>query len=217
MRSLLSQFQTPTAPRKSQSVFSGLVAHPVALQSGSPSLLRIGNFLFSPTLSAIDGCHPKQLLHGCQCPFSVHSLKFESVRATNASCCIVNALVNRWLICSRFSTGAFTVRTEKKRRRADSSWQGAKGLPCKVSSLLLPRADIGNVQRDLNTRGMVNFHLSVPRSHSPVSGDPRSCIGPHTDLRVGAHCTPGTESCCERSRSTCLRTCHRPCIQRSSV
>ena len=69
MRSLLSQFQTPTAPRKSQSVFSGLVAHPVTLLSRSPSLLRIGNVLFSPTLSAIDGCHPKQLLHGCHAPF----------------------------------------------------------------------------------------------------------------------------------------------------
>jgi hypothetical protein len=74
-RSLLSQFQTPTAPRKSQSVCSGPVAHPVALLSGSPSLLQIGNVLFSPTLSAIDGCHPKQLLRGCQCRFSVQTLK----------------------------------------------------------------------------------------------------------------------------------------------
>src|ERR1700739_3070145 len=77
MRSPLSQFQTPAAPRKSQSVFSGLVAHPVTPLSGSPSLLRIGNVLFSPTLSAIDGCHPKQLPHGCQCPFSVQTLKFK--------------------------------------------------------------------------------------------------------------------------------------------
>jgi hypothetical protein len=89
MRSLLSQFQTPTAPRKSQSVFSGLVAHPVALQSGSPSLLRIGNFLFSPTLSAIDGCHPKPLVMGCQCPFSVQTLSFKRVRAIKASHWIV--------------------------------------------------------------------------------------------------------------------------------
>ena len=39
---------------QSQSIFSGLVALQVTLPSGSLSLLRIGNFLISPTLSAVD-------------------------------------------------------------------------------------------------------------------------------------------------------------------
>ena len=71
----------PNCSSQNQSVFSGPVAHPVTLLSGSPSLLRIGNGLFSPTLSAVDGGHPKQLLHRCQCRISVQSLRFEEHRS----------------------------------------------------------------------------------------------------------------------------------------
>ncbi len=49
----------PNCSSQSQSVFSGLVARPVTLPSGSPSLHRIGNVLFSPTLSAVDGSQVK--------------------------------------------------------------------------------------------------------------------------------------------------------------
>ena len=45
----------PNCSSQSQSVFSGLAARPVALSSGSLSLHRIDNVLFSPTLSAVDG------------------------------------------------------------------------------------------------------------------------------------------------------------------
>ena len=45
----------PNCSSQSQSVFSGLAARPVALSSGPLSLLRTGNVLFSPTLSAVDG------------------------------------------------------------------------------------------------------------------------------------------------------------------
>ena len=44
----------PNCSSQSQSVFSGLVARRVASPSGSPSLLRISNVLFSLTLSAVD-------------------------------------------------------------------------------------------------------------------------------------------------------------------
>ena len=44
----------PNASSQSQSVFSGLVADQVALASRSPSLLRTGEVLFKPTLSAVD-------------------------------------------------------------------------------------------------------------------------------------------------------------------
>ena len=64
----------PNCSSQSQSVFSGLAARPVALPSRPPSLLRIGNVLFSPTLSAVDGPQPKQLLPRCQCRFSVQTL-----------------------------------------------------------------------------------------------------------------------------------------------
>src|SRR5258707_3151172 len=63
----------PNWSSQNQSVFSGLVASPVTLPSGSLSLLRISNDLFSLTLSAVDGCQAKQLLHRCQRRFLVQS------------------------------------------------------------------------------------------------------------------------------------------------
>src|SRR5499433_3003939 len=42
---------------QSQSIFSGLAAFRVAPSGVSPSLLRTGNVLFSPTLSTVDGCN----------------------------------------------------------------------------------------------------------------------------------------------------------------
>jgi hypothetical protein len=57
----------PNCSSQSQSVFSGLVSDQVTLASRSPSLLRTGKVLFKPTLSAVDVCQLKQLLHRCQC------------------------------------------------------------------------------------------------------------------------------------------------------
>ncbi len=45
----------PNCSSQSQSVFSGLAACRVAPAGGSLGLLRIGNVLFSPTLSTVDG------------------------------------------------------------------------------------------------------------------------------------------------------------------
>ena len=56
----------PNCSSQSQSVFSGLVAYRVAPVCRSLGLLRTGNFLFSPTLSTVDGDQLKQLLRGCQ-------------------------------------------------------------------------------------------------------------------------------------------------------
>ena len=44
----------PNCPSQDQSVFSGLATLRVAPAGGSLSLLRIGNVLFSPTLSTVD-------------------------------------------------------------------------------------------------------------------------------------------------------------------
>ena len=52
----------PSCSSQSQPVFSGPAARPVSLPGKSPSLLRIGNVLFSPTLSAVDGRDIKYLL-----------------------------------------------------------------------------------------------------------------------------------------------------------
>jgi len=60
----------PNCSSQSQSVFSGLVAHQVALVSRSPSLLRTGKVLIKPTLSAVDVGQLKQLPHRCQCFFA---------------------------------------------------------------------------------------------------------------------------------------------------
>jgi hypothetical protein len=45
----------PNCSSQSQSVFSGLAAYRVAPAGTSLGLLRIGNVLFSPTLSTVDG------------------------------------------------------------------------------------------------------------------------------------------------------------------
>ena len=45
----------PNCSSQNQSVFSGLATRRVAPAGGSLGLLRIGNVLFSPTLSTVDG------------------------------------------------------------------------------------------------------------------------------------------------------------------
>jgi len=49
----------PNCSSQNQSVFSGLVAHQVALVCRSPSLLRTGRVLIKPALSAVDVCKVK--------------------------------------------------------------------------------------------------------------------------------------------------------------
>ena len=63
----------PNCSSQSQSVFSGLVACRVAPVCRSLGLLRTGNFLFSPTLSTVDGSQLKRLHHESQRPRLVHS------------------------------------------------------------------------------------------------------------------------------------------------
>jgi hypothetical protein len=58
MRSLLSQSLTPTSPSQNQSVFSGPGALRIASPDGSLSLLRTGDCLLKPTLSAVDARNP---------------------------------------------------------------------------------------------------------------------------------------------------------------
>jgi hypothetical protein len=75
----------PNCSSQSQSVFSGLVALQVALVSRSLSLLRTGKVLIKPTLSAVDVCQLKQLLHRCQCFFASLSQISVDVNVENRS------------------------------------------------------------------------------------------------------------------------------------
>ena len=70
MRSLLSQSQTPTSPRRAVGFFrSGRPAgYPAELITQSTSDWLI---LFEPILSIVDGAKVKRLVDHCQCPFSV--------------------------------------------------------------------------------------------------------------------------------------------------
>ena len=56
---VITAFAVPNlnCPSQDQSIFSGLAASRVAPLDLSPSLLRTGNVLFSPTLSTVDGCN----------------------------------------------------------------------------------------------------------------------------------------------------------------
>src|SRR5215467_961188 len=60
MRSLLSQSLTPTIPRRYRRFFRVRVSDELLHRTESPSLLRTGNDLLKPTLSAIDASHPKR-------------------------------------------------------------------------------------------------------------------------------------------------------------
>src|SRR5215475_2212324 len=68
---VITAFAVPNlnCPSLDQSIFSGLAASRVAPLDLSLSLLRIGNVLFSPTLSTVDACDIKILLHACQRSF----------------------------------------------------------------------------------------------------------------------------------------------------
>ena len=60
MRSLLSQSQTPTLPRRNRRFFRVRVSSESLHRTESPSLLRTSYGLLKPTLSAIDASHPKR-------------------------------------------------------------------------------------------------------------------------------------------------------------
>jgi len=63
---------------------------------------------------------------------------------------------------------------------------------------------------------MINFDLPVPFQHQlQALGGHLSYSDRHMVLPVEMSGRLGMGSCCERWRSTCLRTCHRPCMQRS--
>jgi len=55
----ITAFAVPNlnCPSQDQSIFSGLATFRVASAGQSLSLLRIGNVLFSPTLSTVDVCN----------------------------------------------------------------------------------------------------------------------------------------------------------------
>jgi len=70
MRSPLSQFQTPTTPRRVVGFFGfgGPAGHPTGLITQSISGWLI---LFEPTLSIVDAAKVKRFTNGCQRRFSV--------------------------------------------------------------------------------------------------------------------------------------------------
>ena len=65
---VITAFAVPNlnCPSQAQSIFSGLAAPRVTSFRLSLSLLRIGNDLFLPTLSAVDACDIKVLAHSSQ-------------------------------------------------------------------------------------------------------------------------------------------------------
>jgi hypothetical protein len=66
MRSPLSQFQTPTAPRRNSRLFRVWLLFRLPWRADHPAYFGLARFI-SPILSAVDGRQTKQLLHRCQC------------------------------------------------------------------------------------------------------------------------------------------------------
>jgi len=65
MRSLLSQFQTPTAPRRVSRFFRVWLPHRSPRRADHSAYFGVARFI-SPILSAVDGNQTKQLRHLCQ-------------------------------------------------------------------------------------------------------------------------------------------------------
>jgi hypothetical protein len=99
MRSLLSQFQTPTTPRRVVGFFGsgGPAGCPTGLITQSTSGWLI---LFEPILSIVDGAKAKRLADGCQCRFSVQT-------ADTASPDALNPLTTRALLDMKIVTTLF--------------------------------------------------------------------------------------------------------------
>src|SRR5437868_1541296 len=66
MRSLLSQFQTPTAPRRNSRFFRVWLLFRLPCRADHSAYFGRASFI-SPILSAVDASQAKQLLHRCQC------------------------------------------------------------------------------------------------------------------------------------------------------
>jgi hypothetical protein len=84
MRSPLSQFQTPTVPRRVSLFFRVWSLVRLPFRADHPAYFESATFYFRQSFSAVDACQPKQLLHGCQCRFSVQNLEFENAWVRNA-------------------------------------------------------------------------------------------------------------------------------------
>jgi hypothetical protein len=65
MQSLLSQFQTPTAPRRISRFFRVWLLFRLPCRTDHPAYFGLASFI-SPILSAVDGSKTKQSLHRCQ-------------------------------------------------------------------------------------------------------------------------------------------------------
>jgi len=65
MRSLLSQFQTPTAPRRVSRFFRVWLPYRSPRRADHSAYFGLARFI-SPILSAVDASHTKQLLSRCQ-------------------------------------------------------------------------------------------------------------------------------------------------------
>ncbi len=66
MRSPLSQFQTPTAPRRISRFFRVWLLFRSPCRADHSAYFGLASFI-SPILSAVDASKTKQLLHSCQC------------------------------------------------------------------------------------------------------------------------------------------------------
>ena len=81
----ITAFAVPSPNFSSQSRRFFQVWMPVELpvRADHSAYFGLANFI-KPTLSAVDACHPKHLVQGCQCRFSVQSLIFARPRIDDA-------------------------------------------------------------------------------------------------------------------------------------
>jgi hypothetical protein len=108
MRSLLSQSQAPTSPRRAVGFFGSgrSVGYPAELITQSNSDWPI---LFEPILSIVDGAKVKRLVDHCQCPFSVQCRTTAGLHPGKCTPLKRARLLNLASTCSRFCTKSCTT------------------------------------------------------------------------------------------------------------
>ena len=84
MRSLLSQFQTPTAPRRTSRFFRVWLLVRSPCRPDHSAYFGLARFI-SPILSAVDGGKLRELPEDCQRPFSVQSTGCDGSRTRDAT------------------------------------------------------------------------------------------------------------------------------------
>ena len=75
----------PNCPSQGRRFFQVWLLFGLPRRADHSAYFGLAKFLFKPTLSAVDGSNPRELLEDCQRPFSVQSASCDGSKSRNAN------------------------------------------------------------------------------------------------------------------------------------